>query len=197
MASMEDLGSAIGKASVGVWGLGLLAYAAAGAIFASLFVGEVGALFKTGGFGLHLFLLGGIGIILGGMSLAQRMGLAGSGEDKTVNLSQRINDAVQQAVDNANNQAEQSSPDIDSINESIKKLGKDLNKLREDMNQRPTTGPNVPPAQPYIINGMNNMGEMLTKLDDVMKKLEGMPADEQMVILKDIPSMFNELKISL
>jgi len=196
MASIGDLGSALGKASVGVWGLGLLAYAAAGAIFASLFVGEFGALFKTGLFGIHLFLLGGIGIILFGMGLAQRMGLAGSGEDKTVNLSQRINDAVQQAVDNANNQAEQSSPDIDSINESIKKLGEDLNKLREDMNQRPTTGPNVPPAQPYIINGMNNMGEMLTKLDDVMKKLEGMPTDEQMVILKDIPSMFNELKSS-
>jgi len=140
MASlMEKLGSAFEQASTGVWGLGLLTYAAAGAIYASLFVGEFGALSNTGFFGLHLFLVGSIGAILCAMALLKIMGLA-RGADQEPDVGQQTQDTADQirqmvkdAVDNATKQSQQPQPDMSAFEKRMKGMEDLIKNLRDNM----------------------------------------------------------------
>jgi len=202
MASlMEKLGDAVGQASTGIWGLGLLVYAATAAMFASLFVGEFGALFKTGVFGMHILLAFILGVILCGMALAQRMGLARDADREsdvggaTQVTADQIRQMVQDAVDNANNQSGQPQPDMSAFEDQLRRMQEAIDALQNNMGQYAAGTPGAGPininvdAMAAIMGGLRGHGGTMDGLGGNTQ-----PTAEQAAVLQEVLRLLQQLK---
>ena len=199
MASfMENLGGAFGQASTGVWGLGLLVYAATAAMFASLFVGEFGTLFKTGGFGLHILLAFILGAILSAMALLKRMGVAGPVSNigqQTQDTADQIRQMVQDALNNATNQSGQPQPDMSAFEDQLTRMQEAIDALQSNMGQYAAGTPGTGAINTNTGAMANMLAQILARLGN-LGNLNGQttPTPQQSADMQKVLRLLQELK---
>jgi len=197
---METLGSAIGKASVGVWGLGLLVYAATAAMYASLFVGQ----FKvvefwdlvslTGSFGVMILLAFFIGAILCAMALFRRIGVSGPGQQTQITADQ-VRQMAQDAVDNATNQSGQSQPDMSAFEEQLRKMQEAIDRLQSNMGQYGAGTPGAGAVNTNTDAMANMLAQILARLGN-LGNLNGQttPTPQQSADMQKILEWLQQIK---